>query len=136
MRPDWDDYFLGIAEAVSRRGDCSRRQVGCVIVGRDKRIVATGYNGTVSGQSGCLDGACPRATSGAKPGEGYEQTACIALHAEMNAVAHASRSETDGGIAYITAEPCYMCQKVLAAGGVFLAIWPTGSMRVDLRPTG
>lgn len=59
-RPGWDDYFLGIAEAVAARADCTRRQVGAVIV-HDHRIVATGYNGAAPGQPGCLSaGACPR----------------------------------------------------------------------------
>jgi dCMP deaminase len=59
-RPGWDDYFLAIAEAVAARADCTRRQVGAVIV-RDHRIVATGYNGAPPGHRGCLSaGACPR----------------------------------------------------------------------------
>jgi deoxycytidylate deaminase len=58
----------GMAEAASLRADCSRRQVGCVLV-KDNRIVSTGYNGTTHGAKGCLEGGCPRATSNAKPGE-------------------------------------------------------------------
>lgn len=63
MRPGWDTYFLGIAEAVSVRGECTRRQVGAVIVdSRRHRIVegGTGYNGAPAGKPSCLDGACPR----------------------------------------------------------------------------
>jgi dCMP deaminase len=59
-RPGWDEYFLGIARAVSARADCTRRQVGAVIV-KDRRIVSTGYNGAPAGEPGCLSaGACPR----------------------------------------------------------------------------
>jgi dCMP deaminase len=47
-RPDWDDYFLGIARAVAARGECVRSRVGAVLV-RDNRIVATGYNGVPAG---------------------------------------------------------------------------------------
>jgi dCMP deaminase len=60
VRPWWPEYFLGIAKAVAVRGDCTRRQVGCVIE-KGHRVVSTGYNGAPSGQPGCLSaGACPR----------------------------------------------------------------------------
>lgn len=61
-RPDWATYFLGIASAVSARGDCTRRQVGAVLVDPvNHDIVDTGYNGPPPGVPGCLSaGACPR----------------------------------------------------------------------------
>ena len=79
-RPDWDTYYLGIAAAVAKRGECSRRQVGAVIV-KDHTIIATGYNGAPPGQPSCLEGACPRARSGAEPGKGYAESGCTAVHA-------------------------------------------------------
>lgn len=61
-RIGWDDYFLTIADAVAMRADCTRRQVGAVVVEPStKHIIATGYNGSAPGQPGCLsDGACIR----------------------------------------------------------------------------
>ncbi|HEX6989232.1 MAG TPA: dCMP deaminase, partial [Bacillota bacterium] len=47
-RPSWDEYFMGLAEAVAARSTCARRAVGAVIV-RDRRILATGYNGSPPG---------------------------------------------------------------------------------------
>ncbi|HOT05791.1 MAG TPA: deaminase, partial [Atribacter sp.] len=47
-RPDWDEYFMSIAELVSTRSTCLRRKVGAVLV-LDRRILATGYNGAPSG---------------------------------------------------------------------------------------
>jgi dCMP deaminase len=60
FRLNWDEYFLGIAEAVAARGDCTRRQVGAIIVDGNNRIISTGYNGTLPGHRGCLKGECPR----------------------------------------------------------------------------
>lgn len=59
-RPSWDEYFMGIAEAVSRRGDCTRRQVGVCVVDQENRILATGFNGAPPGGPSCLAGECPR----------------------------------------------------------------------------
>ena len=131
-RPDWDDYFLGVAEPVSARGECTRSKVGCVIV-RDRRILATGYNGVAAGQPSCLDGACPRGllTYAEVPpladyGSGVGK--CIARHAEHNAVLDAQNRGIDlaGATAYITREPCAGCREVLRDAGVTRAVWPGG----------
>lgn len=59
-RLGWDDYYLGIADAVAVRADCTRRKVGAIVV-KDNSIISTGYNGAPPGEPGCLsDGACPR----------------------------------------------------------------------------
>ena len=58
-RPDWDTYFMDIADVVSRRGNCSRRKVAAVVVA-DHRIISTGYNGTPRGVRNCCDGGCER----------------------------------------------------------------------------
>ena len=51
-RPDWDNYFMEIAQVVSKRSTCLRRSVGAVIV-KNRQIVATGYNGTPSKLEHC-----------------------------------------------------------------------------------
>jgi dCMP deaminase len=125
-RPDWDTYFLGIARAVSARGECSRAQHGAVVVDEHHRIISTGYNGTPPGDKrSCFNGDCPRAFSKVEHNTGgYEN--CIALHAEQNAIANAAR-DTRGGIIYITGQPCPMCTKLISAAGL-TARWQTAGL--------
>jgi dCMP deaminase len=78
--------------------------------------VATGYNGGPSGYPHCEDGGCPRATSEAPQGRDYE--ACIAIHAEANALLFASPEERNGATLYCTGAPCFGCAKLIANSGV------------------
>ena len=56
-RLPWPDYFMRIAYLVAERSTCLRRKVGAVAV-RDRRILATGYNGSPTGTAHCLDIGC------------------------------------------------------------------------------
>lgn len=125
-RPDWNSYFLGIADAVSKRGDCSRRQVGAVVVDKDNRIVSTGFNGSYPGGPSCLAGECPRAQSSVEPGSSYDTGpgACISTHAEANALLYAGRDGTDGSTLYVTFGPCDGCKKMIQAAGIVRVVWP------------
>ena len=123
-RPSWDSYYLGIAEAVSKRGECTRRQVGAVIV-KNHTIVSTGYNGSAPGEKSCLDGHCPRASSNAAPGVGYAASGCTVIHAEANAVIRAGRDRCLGAAIYITDEPCELCAPLIKAAGIERVIYST-----------
>jgi dCMP deaminase len=126
-RPDWDEYFMGIAQAVARRADCRRRRIGAVIVDTDRRIVSTGYNGAPAGDGSCLAGDCPRGLSNVPSfTEGNQNHSdCISLHAEQNAIAWADRSRCSGASIYIfqlnnpePCPPCDMCGKLIKAAGI------------------
>lgn len=140
QRPDWDDYFMGIAHAVARRADCTRRRIGAVIVDPDHRIISTGYNGAPSGALGCLsNGACPRGqhypyamgpdecVCGARwpcpisgdHGSSYDTGggSCTAVHAEANALLYAHRS-VKGCTLYCTAAPCDGCMRLINGAGI------------------
>lgn len=113
-RPDWDDYYLAIAAAVSSRGDCVRAQHGCVIV-QGKSVIATGYNGTPPGdERSCGEsGQCPRALDPtAKHSQGHYDL-CWATHAEANAVMRADWTRLKGATAYVTGPSCPGCTKLL-----------------------
>lgn len=126
-RPGWDEYFLGIAAAVAARADCTRRQVGAVIV-KDHRIVATGYNGAPAGRRGCLSGACPRGrlTYDELAHQEGSYDSCVALHAEVNACVYAGRERSEGATIYITCSPCQGCLKVITASGIICVVTPNG----------
>lgn len=128
-RPGWDEYFLGIVDAVRARADCRRARHGCVIV-KDNRIVATGYNGAVSGGPSCLAGECPRGLLSPEQQAHLtpDYSNCVALHAEMGAVAYASRKDTEGSTAYISGSPCDMCGKLLLAAGIVRVVTPTSEL--------
>lgn len=126
MRPTWDTWALGIAEAVATRGDCTRSQVGAVALDDRHIIIGTGYNGAPSGAPGCLsDGACPRAYSDVEPGSSYDTGpgACIALHAEQNLILRADWRLLRGSTLYVTREPCGGCRKLIHGAGFRQVIW-------------
>ena len=86
-RPDWDNYFMKIAEIVSERSTCLRRKVGAVLV-KEKRILATGYNGAPTGLPHCEEVGCVRQKLNIPSGERHEL--CRGLHAEQNAILQAA----------------------------------------------
>jgi dCMP deaminase len=119
-RPDWDDYWYVVAAAISRRADCSRRRVGAVIVDSGNRIISTGYNGSPPGGPSCLAGQCPRAASNVAPGSSYDTGpgACIALHAEQNAIIWADPQRLNGATIYVTSQPCDGCYRLIQGVGI------------------
>lgn len=120
VRPQWDKYFMQLAHLVSKRTNCMKRAVGCVIV-QDFRIVATGYNGTPFGMENCNKGGCDRCNSMTKAGIGLDQ--CLCMHAEENAVIESGRAKASGGIAYVTTYPCLMCAKKLVQAGIVRIVY-------------
>ena len=116
-RPSWDEYFQTITREVAARSTCLRRHVGAIIV-KDKRILATGYNGAPTGLEHCITRGCLREQLGIPSGE--KQELCRAAHAEQNAVIQAARYgvSIDGSTVYCTNQPCVQCAKILINAGV------------------
>jgi len=116
-RPDWDEYFLSIAKLVSKRSTCLRREVGAVLV-KDKRVLATGYNGAPSDIAHCEKTGCLREKLNVPSGERHEL--CRGLHAEQNALLQAALhgvSVKDAKI-YVITQPCIICVKMLINAGI------------------
>lgn len=137
MRPDFPEWGLRIAEVVATRSTCLRRSVGCVLLDRQGRILATGYNGVARGVAHCdhndggasvqtradkiLPGliiqasgvfAYPHACPGAFAASGTDLDGCHAIHAEQNALIQC-RDPDKIHTCCCTASPCLTCVKLL-----------------------
>ena len=117
MRPTWDEYFMNIVELVKTRSTCLRRQVGALIV-KDKRILASGYNGAPVGCKHCVEIGCMRDALGIPSGQRHEL--CRATHAEQNAIVQAAYSGTSvkDSVMYVTTQPCVLCAKLAINAGI------------------
>lgn len=108
-RIPWNQYFMSQSIVLSARSTCQRLMVGATIV-RDKRIIAGGYNGSVSGDDHCTDEDCY-----------VESGHCMrTIHAEMNALLQCAKFgvQTDGAEIYVTHFPCLQCTKMLLQAGI------------------
>lgn len=116
-RPSWQEYFADITRMVSSRSTCTRRRVGAILV-KNKRILATGYNGAPSGVPHCLDVGCLREQLGIPSGERHEL--CRGLHAEQNAILQAAHHgvSIEGADLYCTNLPCIICSKMIINAGI------------------
>jgi len=116
-RPGWDEYFMQLAHLVKRRSTCLRRQVGAVLV-RDRRILATGYNGAPSGIVHCEVTGCLRQKLKVPSGQRHEL--CRGLHAEQNVIIQCALYgvSTKGATLYVTVTPCIICAKMIINAGI------------------
>ena len=128
VRRDKENYYLDIAQTVAERGTCLRRNFGAIIVKNDQ-IMSTGYAGAPRGRKNCSDlGFCLREKMQIPRGERYEL--CRSVHAEANAIIHASRADMIGGTLYLVgvdahtgylvsdANPCAMCKRLIINAGI------------------
>ena len=128
IRRDKINYYLDIAEAVLTRGTCLRRLYGAIIVKNDQ-IISTGYVGAPRGRANCSDlGFCTRDKLQIPRGERYEM--CRSVHAEANAIIHASRADMLGATLYLVgrecasgeyvknANSCAMCKRMIINAGI------------------
>ena len=116
-RPDWDEYFMMMAEVAATRSNCIKRRVGAVIV-HNRQILSTGYNGTPKGIRNCSDGGCPRCGGGGASGAGLNE--CLCVHAEENSIVQAASHGVAirGGTLYCTLCPCSYCAKSIINAGI------------------
>jgi dCMP deaminase len=108
---------MSIAELVATRSTCLRRHVGAVLV-KDRRILATGYNGAPAGIRHCEETGCLRQKLSVPSGQRHEL--CRGLHAEQNAIIQAAYHGISiaGSTLYCTDQPCIICSKMLINAGI------------------
>lgn len=119
MIKPWNEYFLDIAKTCSTRSNCFRAKVGAVIVGDDKKIKATGYNGTPSKVISCYElGKCYRIENNIPSGTRYET--CRSIHAEQNAIIQAGQDRCQDGTMYIYGHDfiCILCKRFIVQAGI------------------
>jgi len=119
-RDSWDEYFIGLARDVAKRSKDRSTKVGAVIVGPDKEIRSTGYNGFARGVDD-------------EPDERHERPTkyLITPHAEMNAICNAAMSgvSTKGCKIYVTSLfPCSTCASLIINAGIKEVIVETKDM--------
>ena len=116
---------MDITRLVAKRSTCLRRKVGAIFV-KDKKILATGYNGAPSGLEHCLDIGCLRQKKGIPSGERHEL--CRGLHGEQNAIIQAAYHgvEIRGATLYCTNHPCIICSKMLINAGIERIVYEKG----------
>ena len=124
-RPSWSEYFMTITRMVAKRSTCLRRHVGAVLV-KEKRILATGYNGAPAGLRHCEEVGCLRQNASIPSGERHEL--CRGLHAEQNAIIQAAYHGISiaGSTLYCTNKPCVICSKMLINAGIKKVIYEEG----------
>ena len=116
-----DELCMQIAQLVANRGTCSRARVGAVL-GRDGRILATGYNGPPSGFPHCTD------PDGCTDVDRAEPSGCVrSVHAEANAIAYAARYgiSTNGASLYCSHLPCRRCAELIINAGISTVYYAT-----------
>ena len=116
---------MTLANQVATRTTCMRRGVGAVIV-KERRILATGYNGVPAGLAHCAETGCLRQQLGVPSGQRHE--ICRGLHAEQNAIIQAAKlgSSIDGATLYCTHQPCVICAKMIVNSGINRVVYRHG----------
>ena len=134
VRPSWDEVWMEMADAISKRSRCSRAQIGAVVVSKDQRISSTGYNGPAASldvEGDCIDW-CPRAQGLTTLDNTYD--ACPSIHSEANALLYVDRSRVEGGTIYITDVACLQCAKLVSNSGVARVVMRVSSTAAHRKP--
>ncbi|MFE4451401.1 deoxycytidylate deaminase [Streptomyces sp. NPDC056796] len=140
MRPSRDEWALNVAREVATMADCTRAQVGAIILNKRKRSLGLGYNGLPPGVPGCATaGNCPRGQLSVEEcARDTDYSNCAATHAERNAIEDA----LDKGILpealwdatlYVTRKPCPACNTLIASVGIGRVVYREESPSADPR---
>ena len=108
----WDEYFMGVAQLSGMRSKDPNTQVGCCIVGEDKKILSMGYNGF---PKGCSDEEFPWD----REGDEFDATKyAFVTHAELNSILNYRGGSLEGARLYVSLFPCNECAKAIIQAGI------------------
>lgn len=117
-RPSWDEYFMEVARAISKRATCERGRSGCVIA-KDKQLLVSGYVGSPTGFPHCDD--VGHQLKEVTNTDGSSSTHCVrTVHAEQNAICQAAKQgiSVEGATVYCKMTPCRTCAMLLINAGI------------------
>ncbi len=117
-RPSWDDYFMEVADAISKRATCDRGRSGCVIA-RDKQLLVTGYVGSPQGLPHCDE--IGHQMKKVIHEDGHITQHCVrTVHAEQNAICQAAKRgiSIDKATLYCRMTPCRTCAMLIINCGI------------------
>ena len=115
MSEKWDERFIDLAKHISQWSKDPSTKVGCVVIGEDREIRSTGFNGFPRGIADDSERL-----------EDREQKYPLICHAEENAIMHAARIGVSlkGCVAYVTWPPCTGCSRSLIQAGIVEVVYP------------
>ena len=118
QRPSWDDYFMEVANAISKRATCDRGRSGCVIA-KDKQLLVTGYVGSPQGLVHCDE--VGHLLKKVLHEDGSSSQHCVrTVHAEQNAICQAAKRgiAIEGATLYCRMTPCRTCGMLIINCGI------------------
>jgi dCMP deaminase len=111
----WDKRFIALAQVVAEWSKDPDRQVGAVIADQDNRIMGLGYNGPPKGS------------------EIWGEDKETVIHAEVNAIMHATR--TSNCTIYVWPfMPCAYCASLIVQAGIKRLVTPYTSLEAKWKP--
>jgi dCMP deaminase len=122
VRPSWDDYFMEVADAISKRATCNRGRSGCVIA-KERQLLVTGYVGSPQGLPHCDDVGHQIKKTIHEDGSTSEH--CVrTVHAEQNAICQAAKRgiAIEGATLYCRMTPCRTCAMLIINCGIIRVV--------------
>lgn len=120
MMYNFDPKKFSEVNCLAKKSNCLSRKVGCIIVDKEHKLLATGYNEQVHGQEACITCKRYQELSGTRIAPALSHEVCLAVHAEQMAICNAAISNRSikGGIMYVSTEPCVVCAKLIISAKI------------------
>ncbi len=118
IRPTWDQYFMEVMEAISKRATCGRGRSGCVIA-KGNQLLVTGYVGSPVGLPHC-DDVGHQMKKVIHEDDSITEHCVRTVHAEQNAICQAAKNGValEGSTLYCRMTPCRVCAMLIINCGI------------------